>query len=237
MLYLMWIRMTPMDCSPSGSSVHGILQARILGVGCHALLQSIFLTQGSNPCLLHLMHWQAGSLPHSLPQNDVILKSCNIKNSTHKIWNCPHVKQLYGQATQDVCSLALCIPPARPGPASLTELSNPLNYRASSVTACVLAPAPASGFHGNWWANLTSDPPIIGEYKYYPFSPGVVKTAAAFCLLSAVHGRVWLQYRSPASDTLLNQLLLPLYLFLDSFFGLQTGHLQTLQVCGVQPNN
>ena len=30
------------------------------GVGCHALLQGIFLTQGSNLCLLH---WQVDSLP------------------------------------------------------------------------------------------------------------------------------------------------------------------------------
>ena len=35
-----------MDCSPSGSSVHGI-----------SFFQGIFLTQGSNLCLLH---WQAG---------------------------------------------------------------------------------------------------------------------------------------------------------------------------------
>ena len=28
----------PMDCSPSGSSVHGISQARILELGCHFLL-------------------------------------------------------------------------------------------------------------------------------------------------------------------------------------------------------
>ena len=41
----------PMDCSLPGSSVHGILQARILGVGCHALLQAIFPTQGLNLCL------------------------------------------------------------------------------------------------------------------------------------------------------------------------------------------
>ena len=34
-----------------------------IGVGCHALLQGIFPTQGSNPCLLCLLHWQAGSLP------------------------------------------------------------------------------------------------------------------------------------------------------------------------------
>ena len=38
-----------MDCSLSGSSVHGTLQARILGF--HALLQGIFPIQGSNPCL------------------------------------------------------------------------------------------------------------------------------------------------------------------------------------------
>ena len=32
-------------------------------VGCHALLQGIFLTQGLNLYLLCLLHWQAGSLP------------------------------------------------------------------------------------------------------------------------------------------------------------------------------
>ena len=30
------------------------------GAGCHFLLQGIFLTQGSNPRLLHLLHWRAG---------------------------------------------------------------------------------------------------------------------------------------------------------------------------------
>ena len=29
------------------------------GVGCHFLLQGIFQTHGSNPGLLHLLHWQA----------------------------------------------------------------------------------------------------------------------------------------------------------------------------------
>ena len=51
-----------MDCSPPGSSVHGLLQITT-GVGCHALFQGIFLTQGLNPSLLCLLHWQAGSLP------------------------------------------------------------------------------------------------------------------------------------------------------------------------------
>ena len=52
----------PVDCSPPGSSVHGIFQARNTAVGCHFLLQGIFLTQGSYPGLLCLLHWQAGSL-------------------------------------------------------------------------------------------------------------------------------------------------------------------------------
>ena len=43
-----------MGCS-SPVSVHGILQARILELGCHALLQ-IFLTQGLNPCFLCLLY-------------------------------------------------------------------------------------------------------------------------------------------------------------------------------------
>ena len=55
-----------MDCCPLCSSVHGILQARILEwVACCALLQEIFLTQGLNHCLLCLLHWQADSLPLS----------------------------------------------------------------------------------------------------------------------------------------------------------------------------
>ena len=43
----------PMDYSPSGSMVHGILQTRILELGCHSVLQGIFLTQGSNWSLQH----------------------------------------------------------------------------------------------------------------------------------------------------------------------------------------
>ena len=37
------------------------------GVGSHFLLQGIFLTQGSNPHLLSLLHWQGGSLPLAPP--------------------------------------------------------------------------------------------------------------------------------------------------------------------------
>ena len=53
----------PMDCSPPGSSVHGDSPSKNIEVGCHALLQGIFPTQGSNPRLLCLLHWQVGFLP------------------------------------------------------------------------------------------------------------------------------------------------------------------------------
>ena len=52
----------PMDCSPLDSSAHAVFQSRTMEWGCHFLLQGIFLTQGSNPCLLRLLHWQADSL-------------------------------------------------------------------------------------------------------------------------------------------------------------------------------
>ena len=44
----------PMDLSPPGSSVHPWdSPVKNTGVGYHSLLQGIFLTQGSNPGLLH----------------------------------------------------------------------------------------------------------------------------------------------------------------------------------------
>ena len=38
----------PMDFSPPGSFVHGDSPGNNTGVGCHPLLQRIFLTQGLN---------------------------------------------------------------------------------------------------------------------------------------------------------------------------------------------
>ena len=69
----------PLDCSHSGFSVHGILQARILkwvAISSSPRLQGIFPTQGSNSCLLPIVPWQADSLPLGLlwspspPQDD-----------------------------------------------------------------------------------------------------------------------------------------------------------------------
>ena len=50
----------PIDFSTWGSSVHGDSPGQNTGVSCHALLQVIFPTQGSNPGLPHcrqILYW------------------------------------------------------------------------------------------------------------------------------------------------------------------------------------
>ena len=55
------------DCSPPCASVHGDSPGKNTGVGFHALLQGVFLTQGSNPHLLCVQGWQADSSPLAPP--------------------------------------------------------------------------------------------------------------------------------------------------------------------------
>ena len=64
----------PRLCCPRNSPCKNI------GMGCHFLLQGIFPTQVSKPCLLHLLLWHADSLPlmpHGkplfIPYKDIIL--------------------------------------------------------------------------------------------------------------------------------------------------------------------
>ena len=52
-----------MDCSPPGSSVYGDSPGKNTRMGCHALLQGIFPTQGWNPGLLHC-RWILYHLSH-----------------------------------------------------------------------------------------------------------------------------------------------------------------------------
>ena len=48
---------------PPGSSIHGILQARMLEWVAMSPTRGVFPTQGGNPHLQGLLHWQEGSLP------------------------------------------------------------------------------------------------------------------------------------------------------------------------------
>ena len=52
--------------SQPGSSIHGILQPEYTS-GNHSLLQGIFCIPGLSSHLLHLLHWQSGSLPLAPP--------------------------------------------------------------------------------------------------------------------------------------------------------------------------
>ena len=63
----------PMDSSLPGSSAHGDSPGKNTGVDYHALLQGIFLTQGLNPRLLCVQHWQAGSLPLAPPGKPIYI--------------------------------------------------------------------------------------------------------------------------------------------------------------------
>ena len=70
------------------------------GMGCHALLQWIFLSQGSNPHLVWLLHWQADSLLQSHQESpETIMEMSNLPHSQplvaesrplwRKVWEYP----------------------------------------------------------------------------------------------------------------------------------------------------
>ena len=55
------------------------------GVGCHALLQEILMSQGSKLCLLFLLHWQVGSLP--------LVQLGLATHSSHLAWRIPWMEE------------------------------------------------------------------------------------------------------------------------------------------------
>ena len=85
----------PMDYTPPCSSVHGDSPGKNTGVGSLALLQGIFLTQRLNLHLLHLLLWQAGSLPLMSPGKPLDDYSFVVKSGSlippgpfFLLWNC-----------------------------------------------------------------------------------------------------------------------------------------------------
>ena len=63
LLNCVWLVCDPMDYSSPGYCVRGDSPGKNTGVGCHALLQGIFPTQGLNPGFLHC-RWILYSLSH-----------------------------------------------------------------------------------------------------------------------------------------------------------------------------
>ena len=70
----------PIGCSPPGLLCPWDSPDKNTGVGCHALLQGIFPTQGSNLHLLRLLHRQAGTLP-LVPPGKPLKTSFNLNYS------------------------------------------------------------------------------------------------------------------------------------------------------------
>ena len=64
----------PLDCSPAGSSVHGDSPGKNTGVGCHSLLQGIFLTQELNWGLLNCSQILYQMSYQGSPQNKTTIK-------------------------------------------------------------------------------------------------------------------------------------------------------------------
>ena len=88
----------PMDCSPSGSSVHGDCPGKNTGVDYHSLLQGIFPTQGSNPGLLHcrgiLYHLSHQGSPRILEWVKVKVKSLSRVRLFATPWTVAHKASL-----------------------------------------------------------------------------------------------------------------------------------------------
>ena len=95
------------SCSVVSNSLwpHGLRPVRLLcpwnspgkntGVGCHSLLQEIFLTQGSNPCLLHcrwILYHLSHQGSHRMAPGTPISKTLTFSNSQdpveRKWWGC-----------------------------------------------------------------------------------------------------------------------------------------------------
>ena len=110
----------PMDCSPPGSSVHGDSPSKNTGMSCHALLQGIFPTQGSNPrfpqcrwilyCLRHKgSSWRSRIQKKRVSMNLLITFPCSghINLSICLYWCCCSVAQSH----LTLCDPMACSPP------------------------------------------------------------------------------------------------------------------------------
>ena len=77
----------PVDFSPPGSSVYGILQARMLEWVAMPSSRGIFPTQGANSSLSHVLHWQAVPLLLMPPGKPPPWNCCSVTQSCLTLCN------------------------------------------------------------------------------------------------------------------------------------------------------
>ena len=110
----------PLNCSPPGSCVHGDSPGKNTGVGCHALLQEIFPTRGSNPGLRHCrqilyrLGLQGFGRDHPILQNTytVVVRM----NGMHP---CSKISFFFFLSHKAACRILVPGPPAPPAAAAL----------------------------------------------------------------------------------------------------------------------
>ena len=97
---------------------------------CHALFQGIFPTQGSNLCLLPLLHWQVGFYHRCQPASTVVGVMSTSKGICPNVWPT--------RASQDCCCWCLSLwqatdsPSSAGGPQTLTGRSGSGSCRATA---------------------------------------------------------------------------------------------------------
>ena len=159
----------PMDCGPWGSSVHGILQAKKTGMGCHSLLQGIFPIQGSNPCLYVSVSCIGRRAPYHKHHMESPESAIHISIYVYTIYLYRWIPSF------------LSFPLLSPFPAHLTPLGHP---RAPSWASCDIQRFPASYLFYTWyWMNVNATLSIRPTL----FGRGCVYTSAVYICISIKH--------------------------------------------------
>ena len=150
----------PMDCSLPGSSVHGDFPGKNSGVGCHALLQGIFPTQGLNPGLPHCRQ----ILYHLSHQGNPL---------TRILTPCSQVPSLQkgGHQSHSRTSSPSCNCRHRRGNTPLTESDQTQTAEAILEVVCALSEDPGLGAHSPWPCSSRAQRPREGSwYLWLPTS-------------------------------------------------------------------
>ena len=120
MFQLCLILCNHMCCSLPGFSVNGILHARILQwVAMPSSRGYLQFSQGSNPGLLYLLHWQVGSLPLLPPWKSLLILSVQFSSVSQ---SCP-----------TLCDPMDCSTPGIPVHHQLPELTQTYVHRAGDA--------------------------------------------------------------------------------------------------------
>ena len=94
LMYIQSLQSCPTLCNPwtVAHRASWNFSGKNTGVGLLFLLQGIFPTQGSNPCLLHPVHWQLSSMPLAPPGNR------RKEGKIYILWNACHYSCSWGVA-------------------------------------------------------------------------------------------------------------------------------------------